>query len=197
MRSGGRSSITFQFRQSLLWVGLVLLFVLTPVAALADEIRVESLQANLLEGAYQVEARIVYEFSEEALEALENGVPLTLELHMQLRREGAWIWETDLVDARLRYQVRYHALGGLYQVRNLQSDSQQNFATREAALEALGQVSGTPIIEADRLTAGESYRLSLRSTLDIEALPLPLRPMAYLSPAWSLSSEWKTWRLRP
>jgi hypothetical protein len=165
--------------------------------ALAEAFEVEGLTAREVEGAYLMEASIRYRFSDEALEALESGVPLTLEVHIQLRREGAWIWEADLVDARLRYRVLYQALHGLYQVTDLASGTQQYFATREAAFTALGRVRDVQLIRVEKLQRGETYRLSLRSSLDIEALPLPLRPLAYLSPAWNLSSEWSLWRLQP
>ena len=38
---------------------------------------------------------------------------------------------------------------------------------------------------------------NLKIALDIEELPLPLRPTAYLLPSWKLSSGWTTWPLRP
>ena len=177
-------------------LGLLLLLLL-PVPALAEEFTVTELEAHKVDGVYLMSASIEYRFTEQALEALENGVPLTLEVHIQLRREGAWLWESDLIDVRLRYQIVYQALHGLYRVTDLMSDSQQHFATRQAALSALGRMRDVQLIQADRLTTGESYRLSLRSSLDIEALPLPLRPMAYLSPAWNLSSEWSLWHLKP
>ncbi|MES9899307.1 MAG: DUF4390 domain-containing protein [Sedimenticola sp.] len=176
---------------------LRLLLWLLPVAVLADDFQISGLEARLVDDAYVVDAVIDYNFSEEALDALQNGVPLTLEMHLQLRRDRAWIWESDLVDVRLRYQVRHHALTGLYQVVDLQSKGKQNFATREAALVALGRLSDVPLIKQEKLRSGESYRLSLKSALDIEALPLPLRPMAYLSSAWNLSSDRSIWSLKP
>jgi hypothetical protein len=166
-------------------------------AVQADEFLIEGLEARAVEGIYLMDASIVYRFTDEALEALESGVPLTLEVHIQLRREGAWIWESDLVDARLRFQILYQALHGLYQVTDLLSGTKQHYATRNAALTALGRIRDVQLTPVARLEKGEQYRLSLRSKLDIEALPLPLRPMAYMSPAWNLSSEWSVWRLQP
>ncbi|MBS1173864.1 MAG: hypothetical protein H6R12_2694 [Proteobacteria bacterium] len=53
------------------------------------------------------------------------------------------------------------------------------------------------LVRADALDADQTYRVEMRVALDIESLPLPLRPRAYLSPDWNLSSEWSRWRLRP
>ncbi|WP_428610069.1 DUF4390 domain-containing protein [Sedimenticola sp.] len=182
------------------WSGLLCLLLVSlsiPHSALAKAFEVEGLSAHKVEGIFLMDATIHYNFTEEALEALDSGVPLTLEVHIQLRREGAWVWEADLVDSRLRYRILHQALHGLYQVTDLANGNQHYYATRKAAFTALGRLRDVQLIQADKLQQGESYKLSLKSSLDIEALPLPLRPLAYLSPAWNLSSEWSQWRLQP
>lgn len=181
----------------LLRFGLLLLMACQSFIVLAEDFEIPQLSARLLDGIYSMDADIDYRFSEQALEALHNGVPLTLEVHVQLRRAGAWVWEKDLFELRLRYQFRYHALAELYQVIDLQSGTEQDFVTRSAALSALGKIRGVSLIEQEQLEPEQSYALSVQTALDIEALPLPLRPLAYLTPAWSLSSETKTWYLRP
>lgn len=180
-----------------LWLSLLLFLLVSAGSSQAAGFSVEGLKTRKVEGVYLMDADIHYQFSDQALEALDSGVPLTLEVHTQLRREGAWIWEADLLDARLRYRILHQALHGLYQVTDIANGTQQYFATRKAAFTALGRIRDVQLIEAKKLQQGETYRLSLKSSLDIEALPLPLRPLAYLSPAWNLSSEWSLWRLQP
>ncbi|MCB1857412.1 MAG: DUF4390 domain-containing protein [Gammaproteobacteria bacterium] len=174
---------------------VVIAMLMTGVAASA-EFRVEQLSARPVEGTYLMDANIDYQFSDTVIEALHNGVPLTLEVHVQLREKGSWIWENDLLDLRLRYRIRYLVLSSTYQVEDLQSDVQQTFFTQRSAFEALGEIKDFPLIAEDRLSPGESYRLSLRASLDIEALPLPLRPTAYLTSSWKLSSKWREWPLQ-
>ncbi len=175
----------------------LLVFLLLPVPGLAAEFEVTRLSTQLLDGSYVMDAEIDFRFSDKALEALQNGVPLTLQIQIQLRREGAWIWEKDELDVRLRYRIRYQALPSVYQVIDLQSKTQQSFVTRESALKALGKLPAFTLVKQEQLQSDRSYLLSLYSELDIEELPLPLRPLAYLTPAWNLSSEWGTWRLQP
>ena len=183
------------------WLPRLLLLVTlgtTPFSLMASgEFLIPELSAHQVGNYYLMDADIDYQFSDQALEALLSGVPLTLEVHVQLRRAGAWVWETDLFEVRLRYQFRYHALAELYQVIDLQSGAEQDFVTRNSALKALGKIRGVSLVEAASLEKGETYALSVETSLDIEALPLPLRPLAYLTPDWSLSSERKVWYLRP
>ncbi len=163
----------------------------------AADFEVRNGMVRLEEGIYVLDATIEYRFTDAVLEALEQGVPLVVQVHLQIRRKGAWVWEKDVVEQRLRHAIRYRALTSLYEVEDQTQGTRQHFITRDAALAALGEIRTLPIITRDQLDQTESYILELRADLDIEALPLPLRPQAYLSPAWKLSTGWISWPLVP
>jgi hypothetical protein len=184
-------------KKCLLIAALLLSLSTLAAPAGAAEFEIPELSTRLEKGSYIMSARIDYHFSDRVLEALENGVPLTLDVFVELRNEDAWWWRSDLLDIRLRYQLRYLPLPSVYQVIDLQTGIQQNFVTLESALDALGNLPTYPLLTQKKLTRGERYRLSVKAELDIESLPLPLRPLAYLTPSWNLSSEWRTWRLTP
>jgi hypothetical protein len=180
----------------LLWIlGLVLCLPL-PLRA-GDEFVVKEVRTRLDQGVYVLDADIEFGFSPEALEALDNGVPLTVELRFQVRSADAWIWEDSATDLRLRYAVRYKPLSGRYEVYRLPGDRGRSFVSREAAIAALGEIRGIQIVSKDRLEPDIAYLVYIKVELDIEELPLPLRPMAYLRPAWKLRSSWTEWPLTP
>lgn len=173
----------------------LLLLALMVGSAVADDFNVVEARTYLDDGIYELDAQIDYDFSERALEALENGVPLTLEVHVQVRRADGWIWENSLVDRRLRYRIRYKPLSERYLVSRLPGESGSTYITREAALAALGEIRGLALVGENRLQPDEDYEVHIRASLDIEELPLPLRPMAYLRPSWKQSSDWTKWPL--
>jgi len=150
-----------------------------------------------VDASIYVDADIDYQLNDTAMEALENGVPLTFELHVQMRRADAWIWEADVVNARLRSVLGYRSLSGLYEVHDLGSEEKQVFATRSAALTALGAIRDLVLIQRDQLDLKKEYKVRLQVKLDIEALPLPMRPLAYLSGDWDIESEPWEWQLKP
>ncbi len=161
----------------------------------AKGIEIKHVASKLLDGAYVLDAEIDYKPSETIMEALEHGVPLTFEVHIEIRRKNAWLLEQDILDRRLKYVLRYHALASMYELFVPERVRPQRFATREAALNALGELQGVSLVPQANLEKGESYRLRMAVELDIESLPVPLRPRAYLSSQWSLSSEKKSWPL--
>jgi hypothetical protein len=144
-----------------------------------------------------LDAEIGFDLNETVAEALENGVPLTFETHVQMRRSDAWVWESDVVEHRLRTVLHYRPLSGLYELRSLPGEDRLAFATRDGALRTLGRIIGMPIVRRSELDLDDEYLVRLNVRLDIEALPLPMRPMAYLSSDWDVASSPWEWRLKP
>lgn len=183
---------------------LACLFMACWSAAHAEEaFHVRHAQIRLEDGSYLLDASIDSRFSAEALEALDHGVPLTIVIHLQVRRARAWLWEDSLLDRQLRLAIRYKPLSERYEVYRLPGErGERSFVTRDAALRALGELHDVQLLDRDRLTADADYEVKLYEVkikvfLDIEELPLPLRPMAYLKSSWKLSSGWSKWPIAP
>jgi hypothetical protein len=174
------------------WMG-----VMAPSGRAQADVRLQQVQTRLVEGTYRMDALLGFDFSAAALEALDNGVPLTILIQIQVRRAGAWIWEDSLLDLRLQYAIRYRPLSERYEVSRLPATEGRDFVSRDAAIRALGELTDLALIDAARLDPESQYEIHLRASLDIEELPLPLRPRAYLSSAWKLSSGWRKWPLTP
>ena len=68
-------------------------------------------------------------------------------------------------------------------------------STLAGALDAIGRLHDFPLIDRALLKPPGNYYGRLRASLDIEALPPPLRPVAYLSTDWRLGSTWYAWSL--
>jgi len=170
----------------LLWAG----------ASWAAEFHIGQVHIEQQDGQYYLNAQIDYRLSPKALEALSNGVPLTLEVRVLVEKVWSSFWERRPLARVLRYQIRYHALTGLYRVVDLQSGEDAHFVTREAALNALGELNRLPLVKQQQLIPGVAYHVRLRADLDIDSLPLPLRPLAYLSKGWKLTSGWTQWPLK-
>lgn len=175
---------------------ILLLFFCDNVFCAEYDFQIKAAELQREGDRYVLTADIVYRFSEAAVEALKHGVPLTLDVRIQIKRKRRFLWDRTVLDDTLRFRLRYHALAKSFQIVNEKNGVQRNFATLETAVEALGSIRGLPVIKAKRIKTGKRYRARLRARLDIESLPLPLRPMAYLNPRWYLSSPWHTWQLK-
>ena len=59
----------------------------------------------------------------------------------------------------------------------------------------LSRIRDIPLIDEHLIDSDSAYTLRLRALLDIEALPSPMRPLAYFSSLWRLKSDWYEWPL--
>jgi len=165
------------------------------VAAPARDFKVEQVTTRLDDGIYVMDANIRYRFSDRALDALDNGVPLTVEVHIQVRGTDDWLWDRSLVDRRLRYRIRYKPLSERYLVSQLPGEKGRTYVSRDAAVAALGEIDGLALLGLARLDPQKDYEVQINASLDLEELPLPLRPVAYLRSAWKQSTGWTKWPL--
>ena len=141
-------------------------------------------------------ADIGYQLSEKATEALRNGVPLFWDIEIKLLQRRNVLWNKTLVDTAIRYRIQYHALLNMYRVRNEGDGTVYNFSTLSAALDLMSAVRDFPLIAESELAPEKQYLLAVKVNFDRDALPLPLRPIAYVDPQWYLSSDWTLWPLK-
>jgi len=156
---------------------------------------IRSAATQLNDGVHELEARLQLILSDEALDALNSGVPLTIELDFEvIRVRGFWL---DAVDANLtfQYELEYRPLSQRYLVRNLNSGDQDSFSTLYSALNNLGRIQGLPVIDDAVLENDSRYRLRLRARLSTRQYPAALRLLFFWRSQWQLESNWYEWLL--
>lgn len=175
-------------RQWPLWA---LLMLLLPSQLQAATVTIENANTRLHDGVYQLNADINYELSEEVLEALNNGIKISMLITVKVEQPRPYLWNQLIVEKLLRYRLKYHALTGQYIV-ELGNDNQRSYLSLGSALRALGQIRALPLLSKRRLPDPKGILVRIKSELDADALPAPLRPVTWLSSHWKLSSKWFT-----
>ena len=149
----------------------------------------------LIDDVYHINASLKFKFSDEALNALENGVPLIILFDIEVEKQRNWWINKNIATLAQGYLLLYHALSKKFVLHNLNSGTQENYSNLSSALYALGNLQHLPVLDAELLEKDADYIFRLRSYLDIESLPPPMRPLAYVSSQWQLESDWYTWTL--
>ncbi len=151
---------------------------------------------DLVDGQHYLYADIDYGLGDTAMEALENGVPLTFEVTVKVIRHRRWTWNKTELEISQQYQLLYHALTERFLLRDLNTGAQVSYMTFRAAAAELGRISDLPVIADDELQDGSAYEVRLRVRLVVEAFPAPIRWVAIIFPRWRLASDWYAWMLR-
>ncbi len=182
---------------SRMFQGLILALIFLPVTLQAKSIDIDDVQFRNDDGVYYLDARIKYRLGQEMRDALHNGIVLTFVLDIELQQVRGFIWDEEVMHLEQRYSIAHQPLTRNYLVSNLNSGARHVLPTLDVALSVIGTIVRLPVIDANLLDDNRRYEGRLRSRLEVDDLPLPLRLQSYLfvAPDWRLSSEWFTWTL--
>ena len=161
----------------------------------AQSFTVENAKTELVDKVYRLDASLKYNFPPKALDALENGVTLLLALDIEVIKPRRYMWNEKIATLEQRYEIRYLALTDQYLLHNKNSGSQFVYSTLGKALSTLEKIDSLPIIDSHLLNEEDNYMVQVRSRLDFDSLPAPLRLKAYFSNDWWLTSGWHSWDL--
>jgi hypothetical protein len=178
-------------------LGLALSWLFAAFSAEAASFAVAFAESKQSDEHYVVNATIDLELSEETIEALRNGVAISVDIDMRAMLERKILWDERVADSIIERELRYHALSNLFIVRTVGERRSQTFRSLSTALLALGTVREAPLVPIDALQDDIVYYFEIRARLDIESLPAPLRPLAYLNPNWHHQSNWHRWTPKP
>jgi hypothetical protein len=154
---------------------------------------IRSAYVEPIDGVYQLSATLVFDLSEGARRVLREGVPLTMDLEIVVRRARRFWLDENVATLEQRYELSYHALSERYLVRNVNSGDQSSFATLDAALDSLRVVGNLPILDKALVLADARHEISLRAHLDLRTMPDTLRFILFWSEDWRQDTEWYTW----
>lgn len=169
-----------------------------PVAAQEPEpgFIVRTAVTDLVDGVHYLSADIDYGLGDTALDALENGVPLTFGVEVVIIRERRWLWNQTALEVNQLYEITYHPLAERFVVHDLNDGTQRGYLSFRAAAADLGRISDMPIVADEALIPGARYQIRMRVRLVVEAFPAPLRWVAMMFERWRLTSDWYAWTLR-
>lgn len=171
--------------------GLILLLACAWMAPLAaSDVEVTTVVAEFINDILHVSTAQRLDFSDDALKALESGVPLTLEFNVEVRRERRYLWDKVLSETTQRYRIERHSISDRYLVTNVATGDRSSFYSVLDAIESLEQVDKLPVAERSALPANEPVLVALQIRLDKDSLPAPIRATAWFSAGWRMESDW-------
>lgn len=190
------------------WLAMcsLLLVITEPSTSAPDTIEagfdIRNARTKLVNGVYLLDADISFVFSDDALEAIDNGVPVTIVLEMQVLRERDFIWDNlwwdeNIAQLEAKMRIETRPLSNNYLLRNLNSGETEIFDSFTELVVGLGKIRNFPLLDAYLIGDEGRFYLRLRALLDIESLPSPMRPLAYFSSLWRLQSDWYEWPIEP
>ena len=158
---------------------------------------VRSADLELKDGVYHLDARIELPISEAVRRGLAEGVPLTLEVDLDVERVRQLLPNSRIAELTQRYHLQYNAVSGHYVLHNDNSGQQESLGTVDAALESLSEVRSLPVLDKALLSSDRRYEASVRAKVDYGTVPFSMRLLMFWVSEWHRESDWYTWTLQP
>ena len=168
---------------------LIILVLIAGCAQQADDRHFElgQVDTNWSNGQLNVTVHQQLVLSSEAREALEHGVPLTLQMELLIRHNES---RTPLKKNIYNYEIRYLPLISHYQLTRPGAVEIRTFPRLRHLLAELSTVKQS--FSKGDLPEG-SYELMARTHLDQKKMPQPMRLPMLFSSQWRHDSDWTTW----
>jgi hypothetical protein len=174
---------------------VLFLFNVFPLLTDKGDFQVLSASSYEFKNSIAIDADLKMHFPDPVVDALENGIPLTIVVEVQVFRERPW-WRNFLIKRSTQlFELRYHPLTNVHEVKNIATDERYSFNSRQDAMAVLGTIRGAFLIENKQLNKNKQYSAQIRILLDISHLPPALRQVASLSSSWRLESAWYQWQI--
>jgi hypothetical protein len=152
---------------------------------------------DLKDGVYHLNARIELPVSDAVRRGLAEGVPLTVELHLDIERVRQLLPNSRVAELTQRYHLQYNAVSARYILRNDNSGQQESLGTIDAAIEQLSEVHSLPVLDKALITPDRRYEANVRAKVDFGNVPFSLRVLMFWVSDWHRESDWYTWTLQP
>ena len=164
---------------------------------LEGRFEVRSADLELKDGVYHLNARMDLPVGDAVRRGLADGVPLTVELDLDIERVRQLLPNSRVAELTQRYHLQYNAVSARYILRNDNSGVQESIGTVDAALERLSEVKSLPVLDQSLMASNRRYEASVRVKADYGAVPFTLRLLMFWVSDWHRESDWYTWTPQP
>lgn len=158
---------------------------------------VRNADLELKDGVYHMNARLDLPISDAVRRGLAEGVPLKLELDLNIERVRQLLPNSKVAELSQHYQLQYNAVSARYTLRNDNSGQQQSLGSLEAAIDQMSEVRWLPVLDKSLIAADRRYEASLRAKIDFGSVPFTMRLLMFWVSDWHRESDWYTWTFQP
>jgi hypothetical protein len=164
---------------------------------LAGRFEVRSADLELKDGVYHLNARIDLPISDAVRHGMVEGVPLTLEVDLDIERVRQLLPNSRVAELTQRYRLQYNAVTAHYILRNENSGQQESLGTVDEAIGHLSEIHSLPAIDKALIAADRRYEGRVRARIDFGTVPFTLRLLMFWVSDWHRESDWYAWTFQP
>jgi hypothetical protein len=164
---------------------------------LEGRFEIRSADLELRDGVYHLNARLDLPISDAVRRGLTEGVPLSLELDLDIKRVRQLLPNSSVAELTQRYHLQYNAVSARYILRNDNSGQQQSLGTIDEAIEHLSEVHSLPALDKALIARDRRYEANVRAKIDFGSVPFTMRLLMFWVSDWHRECDWYAWTFQP
>jgi hypothetical protein len=164
---------------------------------LEGRFEIRSADLELKDGVYHLNARLDLPISDAVRRGLTEGVPLSLELDLGIKRVRQLLPNSSVAELTQRYHLQYNAVSARYILRNDNSGQQESLGTIDEAIEHLSEVHSLPALDKALIARDRRYEANVRAKIDFGTVPFTMRLLMFWVRDWHRECDWYAWTFQP
>ena len=178
----------------------VIFFVITCLIIISsqalDRFEVSHAQTTVRDGQYFLSADIAYSLHAEAKEVLDSGLPIRIELQVELFRVRRYWRNKIILNTQKIYLLKRNAVTERFVLTNVQLDTQVTFETADEAIRSMRFLEDVSLVDEAAIVDPLKIQARARLVVDVRHFPAPLQYLAKYWDDWRLVSQWYEWPLK-
>lgn len=151
-----------------------------------DEIVISTADGQLL-----LFATVKHCFTDEMLEGVRNGIPLTFRFDIRLNKIRKNWFDSELVEHKINHTLSYDPLKEEYQVAFAEKDRPEVTRSLEEAEQMMADLNGLKLYPLHELHVGSPYSLEIKATLVENTFPLGIHSIIPFTSLWNFETDWR------
>ncbi|MCI5222793.1 MAG: DUF4390 domain-containing protein [Candidatus Electrothrix sp. AR4] len=136
-------------------------------------------------------ATVKHCFTDEMLEGVRNGIPLTFRFDIKLERIRHNWFDADLVGHKINHTLSYDPIKEQYQVAFAEKDRPEVTRSLEEAKQMMVEINGLELFDLNALFSGSPYALKIKATLVENTFPLGMHSIIPFTSLWNFETDWR------
>lgn len=172
-------------------LALLSVLLVYPAAGGGGKPLVTDIVITAAEGRLLLSAAVKDCFTEEMLEGVHNGIPVTFRFKVHLERGRTYWFNQNIKEQGINHTLSYDPIRREYQIAFAEYDRPRTTRSRAEAQQMMAELRGIEIATLKELQLGSSYTLRIKATLVENTLPLSIHSLIPFYSIWNFETDWR------
>ncbi|MCI5210272.1 MAG: DUF4390 domain-containing protein [Candidatus Electrothrix sp. ATG2] len=152
---------------------------------------IDEIVISATNGHLRLFATVKHCFTDNMLEGVRNGIPLTFRFDIRLNKIRKNWFDSELVEHKINHTLSYDPLKEIYQVAFAEKDRPETTRSLEEAKRMMADINELKLSPLNKLHVGSPYALSIKATLVENTFPLGIHSIIPFTSLWNFETDWR------